>query len=156
MPAFQNGKTKENRMNDADLDAFVQRVIESGSGMIAGARYHDPRKDTDRYTYWDMSNVTVEADANGDDMFMVNYQNGMSWSAATQDDLLPTLRQYLRDAINMHSSSKATVRVLRNGAGMYELDNMRAYTSLQDAKRAGYANRSEYVHSVATGRDLPI
>lgn len=149
MPSLMNGKTEDNIISN--IDDFIDKVEAKGSGLIAGTRFHT------NHTYYDLSDATVRADQDGDDMYMVNCQNGISWETTTREDLRPTLIRYLNTAINKHRSSKATVFVTYNSAtDLYELDNMRMYTSLEEAKRNGYANRSDYIHSIATGRDIAI
>lgn len=154
MPTLVNGKVRSNIIHD--MPAYVDSVIEKGEGLIAGTRYHNVKKNTDTYTFYDMSNAYVTPDKRGDDLYMVNYHNGMSYSEYAPEDLLDGLIEYIYNAISIQSSSKATVRIVRNSQGRFELDNMRLYDSLADAKREGYKNLSEYAVSVSTGKHIPL
>lgn len=154
MPTLMNGKTTENIIHD--MPAYVASVIEKGGGLIAGTRYHNVKKSKDIYTFYDMANAYVTADKRGDDLYMVNYHNGMSYSEYSEGDLLDGLIEYIYNAISIQSSSKATVRIVRNSQGRFELDNMRLYDTIAEAKREGYKNLSEYAVSVSTGKHIPL
>lgn len=148
MATIVNGKTDNNIIRD--MTDFTKKVVANGGGMIAGSRYHTS------YTYWDMSDVVVEPNNTGDDMYMVNYHNDMSYEMHTEDDLRNAIIAYLNAAIDLQKSSKATVKITRNDHGLYELDNMRMYESLDQAKKNGHANRSEYVYAVGSGKTFPL
>lgn len=148
MPSLMNGKTPDNIIKN--LDTFVDEVIQNGHGLIAGTRYKNTM------TYYNMNNVYVKPDSEGDDLFMVNYQNGMSYSTTDEANLRSAIIEYLNAAIAAHSSSKATVQIVRRGSGLYDLDNMRLYTSFSEAKKNGHKNRSEHITSIATGKHFPI
>ena len=154
MPTLVNGKTPDNIIHD--MPSYVASVIDKGEGLIAGTRYHNTKKHKDVFTFYDMSNAYVTPDKRGDDLYMVNYHNGMSYSEYAPEDLLDGLIEYIYNAIALQSSSKATVRIVRNSQGRYELDNMRLYDTLAEAKREGYKNLSEYAVSVATGKHIPL
>lgn len=148
MPRLENGKTQENIINN--VDDFIAKVIDNGHGFIAATRQHRNR------TYYDLSDAYVVPDSSGDDMYMVNYHNDIGFEETTEDRLRDALIDYLNHATDAHKTSKATVRIRRTSRGTYELDNMRMYPDLQEAKRSGWTNRSDYVHSIATGKDMPL